>query len=324
MDCHKDLCQHCIILDRHAQIYKEHLIIQKELVKEGIHKEVIDENKKAEEILKKLNEASTEQIEEKLNQLNKEKEEKVTFYRQLANSLEAQYIDIIKKLTVLKENLGKEVTLQKKKQETSRDILFDLSYNTKRKWTDAQIKEFLQEKKEYLSIETFNEDSNKVNAIIDPIQSVLNYNSFSYELKNFKELLKNKEEMLNSPEFIINFLSWQLHVYPTGMQTGKDQYLSVFIGLRDGDENEEYNYSYIIELHNFKSKKPFSSQEATKCFKPKGKFFGSEKLYLLKDLEKDGLINEKGSIIISCYIKPNSFEELNKEVEYFARKSDKK
>ena len=96
MDCHKDLCQHCIILDRHAQIYKDHLIIQKELVKEGIYKDVIEENKKAEEILKKLNEASTEQIEEKLNQLNKEKEEKVTFYRQLANSLELQYTDIIK------------------------------------------------------------------------------------------------------------------------------------------------------------------------------------------------------------------------------------
>ena len=74
MDCHKDLCQHCIILDRHAQIYKDHLIIQKELVKEGIYKDVIEENKKAEEILKKLNEASTEQIEEKLNQLNKEKD----------------------------------------------------------------------------------------------------------------------------------------------------------------------------------------------------------------------------------------------------------
>lgn len=324
MDCNKDLCQHCIILDRHAQIYKEHLIIQKELVKDGIHKDVIDENRKAEEILKTLNEASTEQIEEKLTQLNKEKEERVTFYKQLANSLDLQYSNIIKKLTQLKDSLGKEVEHQKKKKETSREILFDLSYNTTRKWTDEQIRAFLQDKKEYLSLDSFNEDSNKVNAIIDPIQSVLNYNSFSYEIKNFKELVKNKEEMINSPLYIINFLSWQLHVYPTGMQTVKDQYLSVFIGLRDGDENEEYNYSYIIELHNFKSQKPFSSQEATKCFKPKGKFFGSEKLYLLKDLEKDGFINEKGSIIISCYIKPSSFEELNKEVQYCTRKSDKK
>ena len=57
--------------------------------------------------------------------------------------------------------------------------------------------------------------------------------------------MPTKEEMLNSPIFIINFLSWQLHVYPTGMQTGKDQYLSVFIGLRDGDENEDYISGWI-------------------------------------------------------------------------------
>ena len=112
-----------------------------------------------------------------------------------------------------------------------------------------------------------------------------------------------------------------------GVFTENKDILNNYQFFRNNDSvivNEDYNYSYIIELHNFKSKKPFSSQEATKCFKPKGKFFGSEKLYLLKDLEKDGFINEKGSIIISCYIKPSSFEELNKEVEYYAKKSDKK
>ena len=329
LDCKKELCQHCVILERHPQLYPEHLIVQNEFIKEGLVKDIFKQAMKVGDILKGMDETLPDRIEEKLNKLKKEKEDTVNFYKELGKSLEKRYDEVINELTMLKTNFTQQMNNFQIKKTKSREIIYDVSYQPpeKRKWKDNQIKEFLSNKGIQITPENFIKFCNSVNAVINPLTPSFEFSKFTYELKNYNDVLTKREpsnEMLSTPLYIVNFLSWQLHVYPWGGSTGRDKFLSVYIGLIEGDENEEYNYSYKIELENFKTGKAFDTDINVKPFKAKGKFYGCEKLYLISELEKNGFINEKGSIMINVYIKPNSIDELKKEIKFYNSKNVKK
>ena len=95
------------------------------------------------------------------------------------------------------------------------------------------------------------------------------------------------------------------------------------LGLREGDPNESYQFLYQFQLKNFNGKDSFSTALAKKPFKAKDKFYGCEKFYKIDDLEKDGFINDEGSLIFIVLLKPENSFELKKEVDYYYNKFEK-
>ena len=52
IDCKREMCQHCVILERHAQNNPNHLIIQNELIKTGYIKSLYNQSLVVSDILK--------------------------------------------------------------------------------------------------------------------------------------------------------------------------------------------------------------------------------------------------------------------------------
>jgi hypothetical protein len=298
-------------------------------LKQGPIKELYEKTVQLEDIISNIDENLPETIENKIQELQKDKEESLSYYKKILFNLETRYNEMINELTTLKNSLIPQIESYKTQRETAREIITDLTYNSEknRKYKDKETLAFLNESKDKITLENFNKYCNLVNCVINPPQQCLTESKFTFEIKQYNDLIKQKlpkNEMINSPLFRINFLSWNLHVYPWGSSSVKDKYLSIFIGLREGEDNVEYNYHYKFGLVNFKGKDTHFSEIGDKVFKKKGHYYGSERFFEINKIEKEGYINEKGSIIIECYIQPKNMIEFNKEVEYYYKISDGK
>lgn len=328
IDCKREMCQHCVILERHAQNNPNHLIIQNELIKTGYIKSLYNQSLVVSDILKGIDKNFPQKIDEKLEQYQKERDEKVVFLRRLALCLDKKYEEIINSLRTLKDNYSTQLNSFKTFDSKTRDIIIDYSYKKPedRLYKDKDIEEFLKTKEPQSTPDNFIKNCNTINSVISPISTNIEYNQFTFELKNYKEILKERSpsnEMITTPVYSINFLSWQLHIYPWGSSGGKNQFVSIFLGLREGDPNESYQFLYQFQLKNFNGKDSFSTALAKKPFKAKDKFYGCEKFYKIDDLEKDGFINDEGSLIFIVLLKPENSFELKKEVDYYYNKFEK-
>ena len=235
---------------------------------------------------------------------------------------------MITELTLLKTSLTPQIAAYKQQRETALDMITDLTYHSKQTQTykDKDVIAFLTNNKDTITPNDFFKYCNSVHCVITPPMQMMPELTFTYELRNYKEMIMKKEhkyEMITSPLYRVNFLSWELHIYPWGSRSVKDKYISVFIGLRDGEDDVEYNYNYKFSLINFKGKNVHCSELGDKAFIKKGSFYGSEKFFDIDKIESEGYINDKGSIIIECYLCPKEIDVFVKETEYYNKINNK-
>ena len=124
----------------------------------------------------------------------------------------------------------------------------------------------------------------------------------------------SKDSTIFSPYYKLNFLTWQFLIYPNGYGDLKGKYLSIFLGLKEGDKNAIYPYSYSIELINVKRGKNFVTNSYDYDFQEGGNFTGLSNFYLLQSLEKDGFISKNNEIEFNLYLWPKNIE---KEIDYY-------
>ena len=325
VDCKVHLCQHCIVYNRHDT---SHLIAKTQELKQGPIKDLYDKSLQLEDILSNIDEHLPETIEAKINELQTSKENTITYYKQLLSALDKRYTEMITELTLLKTSLTPQISEYKQQHETALDMITDLIYHSKQTQTykNKDVIAFLNNNKDTITANDFNKYCNLVHCVITPPMQMMPELTFTYELRNYKEMVTKKEqkyEMITTPLYRVNFLSWELHIYPWGSRSVKDKYISVFIGLRDGKDNVEYNYNYKFSLINFKGKSAHCSELGDKAFIKKGSFYGSEKFFDIDKIESEGYINDEGSVIIKCYLCPKEVDVFVKEMEYYNKINNK-
>ena len=68
----------------------------------------------------------------------------------------------------------------------------------------------------------------------------------SFTALNYKDIVIykwNNLKEITSPIYNIDFLSWELIIYSRGINNSYEHYLSIFLGLKTGDNNSVY---YLI------------------------------------------------------------------------------
>ena len=325
LNCKAHLCQHCVVYDRHDT---SHLIAKTHELKQGPIKDLYEKSLQLDDILSNVDERLPETIEAKINELQSSKEATLAYYKKLLSTLDRRYTEMITELTLLKASLTPQVAAYRQQRDTALEMITDLTYHSpqKQKYKDKDVIAFLSNSKDTITPNEFIKYCNSVHCTIAPPTQTMPELKFAYELRNYKEMITKKEpkhEMITSPLYRVNFLSWELHIYPWGSRSVRDKYISVFIGLREGEDKVEYNYNYKFSLVNFKGKSAHSSELGDKAFTKKGSFYGSEKFFEIDKLESEGYVNDKGSVVVECCLRPKEVGEFVKEMEYYNNKLSK-
>ena len=124
-----------------------------------------------------------------------------------------------------------------------------------------------------------------------------------------------------SPEMRIGGLFWKMKLYPKGNQTSKGEYISVFLELQSGLK-EPSKYYYILEMVNFKNRRNYFMEYSSNFIN--GECWGYSKFYKIDKLKEDGFLNENGNLILKVHIRPESFEQLSRDLKGYIEVLEKK
>ena len=158
--------------------------------------------------------------------------------------------------------------------------------------------------------DTFDEkiQNNLTLNIINPL--VPKYETGTFVIKNYEKI--KSEKIMYSPEMRINGLVWKLKLYPRGNVTSKGECISVFLELQSG-VIEPSKYYYVLEMINFKNRRNYFMEYSSNF--SNGECWGYSNFYKINKLKEDGFINQDGNIIIKVHIRPESFEQLSKDLK---------
>ena len=138
------------------------------------------------------------------------------------------------------------------------------------------------------------------------------YESGTFEIHNFENIKTDK--VIYSQEMKIGGLIWKLKFYPKGNPTSKGEYISIFLELQNG-VNEPSKYYYILELINFKKKRNYFMEYSSNF--TNGECWGYSKFYKINKLKEDGFLNDNGDMIVKVHIRPESFEQLSRDLKWY-------
>lgn len=311
LDCHKSFCSDCLIFGNHNTT---HLVCQKKDLKNPLYKELTDYLYKLDENDDLLSPSFENKIQERIKELKQEKEEKLNYLKDLSYAIDKRYNEYIQSL----ERFDKDYISQKKSLNILKSSVRDTlkSFLTKAK-PEADLSEETEvmSKKIESTIQFVKGRINLVNNCMTPIDIILSPIVLTLEINKMKEKIssakmsKGKEVFIyTSPLFKANFLSWQILFYPNGYGEEKGKNISIFFGLKEGDPNEIFTYTYSIELINTKENgKNFKTSEFTFDFKNGSHFTGVSNLYLINNLTTDGYISKDDTLQFRIYLRPKNF-----------------
>ena len=310
-ECNEALCSDCYMFeDKHKKhkikkltdIYKDHLY----LIKKEKDELDIEENS-----LRK----SLKEINDKIIDIGNSKYKKIKdmdeLFRNIRNQIQIQSQEVISNLLLNKQEIENKL---KEIEENMKNFSYQLK--------NASKIEIINQSSNL--IQTLKEIKTKINTIKNPnnysslnnfsliIQNPLvpKYESGIFEVKNFLSIKTDK--VMYSQEMRINGLIWKMKLYPKGNATSKGEYISIFLELQSG-VNESSKYYYILEMINFKKKKNYY-QEYSSNF-TNGECWGYSKFYRIDKIKEDGFLNENGNLVIKVYIRPESFEQLSRDLK---------
>ena len=318
-ECEMPLCSDCYMLeDKHKKhkikkiddVYKSHL----ELIK--TEKEGLDfEENTLRKYLKDINEKIIEIGNTKYKKI-KEIEE---FFKNIRNQIQTQNQELITNLLEKKQDIEEKLN---EIQKYMKDFSYQIKNSSKNEII-SQSSNLIKTLKEIkLKILTENSDINKFpnNFSLD-IQNPLvpKYETGVFEIENFGSI--NSDKVMYSPEMRIGGLFWKMKLYPKGNQTSKGEYISVFLELQSGLK-EPSKYYYILEMVNFKNRRNYFMEYSSNFIN--GECWGYSKFYKIDKLKEDGFLNENGNLILKVHIRPESFEQLSRDLKGYIEVLEKK
>ena len=311
-ECKTPLCSDCYMLeDKHKKhkikkiddVYKSHLELIK-VEKEGLD---IEEN-----TLRKYLKDISEKIIEIGNTKYKKIKEIEDFFKNIRNQIQNQSQEVITNLLEKKQNIEDKLN---KIQNYMKNFSYQLRNSSKNEIINQSnnLIKTLKDIKLKLLTENYDIDKFPSNFTLD-IQNPLvpKYESGTFEIHNFENIKTDK--VIYSQEMKIGGLIWKLKFYPKGNPTSKGEYISIFLELQNG-VNEPSKYYYILELINFKKKRNYFMEYSSNF--TNGECWGYSKFYKINKLKEDGFLNENGDMIVKVHIRPESFEQLSRDLKWY-------
>ena len=318
-ECEMPLCSDCYMLeDKHKkhkikkidEVYKSHLELIK-TEKEGLD---IEEN-----TLRKYLKDINEKIIEIGNTKYKKIKEIEEFFKNIRNQIQTQNQELITNLLEKKQDIEEKLN---EIQKYMKDFSYQIKNSSKNEIISQSSNLIKTLKDIKLKILTENSDINKFpnNFSLD-IQNPLvpKYETGVFEIDNFGDI--NSDKVMYSPEMRIGGLLWKMKLYPKGNQTSKGEYISVFLELQSGLK-EPSKYYYILEMVNFKNRRNYFMEYSSNFIN--GECWGYSKFYKIDKLKEDGFLKENGDLILKVHIRPESFEQLSRDLKGYIEVLEKK
>ena len=312
IECETPLCSDCYMLEeKHKmhkikkidEVFKAHLNIIKQ-EKEGLDFE--------ENTLKKYLKDIGDKIIEIGNTKYKKIKESEEFFKNIRNQIQTQSQEVITNLLEKKQKLETKLS---EIQNYSKNFNFRLKNSSKNEIISESnnlIKELKEIKLKILTENSDNIDKITNNNLTLNIQNPLvpKYETGIYKINNYENIKSDK--VIYSPEMHIGGLIWKLKIYPRGNVTSKGECISVFLELQSG-VIEPSKYFYVLELVNFKNRRNYYMEYSSNF--SNGECWGYSNFYKIKKLKEDGFIDQNGDIIIKVHIRPESFEQLARDLK---------
>ena len=321
VECETPLCSDCYMLEENHknhkikkidEVYKTHVDKIKQ-EKEGLDFE--------ENTLKKYLKDIGDKIIEIGNMKYKKVKESEEYFKNIINQIQTQSQEVITNLLEKKRNLEAKLS---EIQNYSKNFSFRLKNSSKNdiiSQSNNLIKELKEIKLKILTQNADNIDKITNNNLTLNIQNPLvpRYETGVYIIKKYEKIKSDK--VMYSPEMIIGGLIWKLKLYPRGNVTSKGECISVFLELQSG-VSEPSKYFYVLELVNFKKRRNYFMEYSSNF--SNGECWGYSNFYKIKKLKEDGFINQEGDMIIKVHIRPESFEQLSRDLKGYIQFLEKK
>ena len=320
VECETPLCSDCYMLeDNHKkhkikkidEVFRTHIDMIKQ-EKEGLDFE--------ENTLKKYVKEIGDKIIEIGNTKYKKIKETEEFFKNIRNQIQTQSQEVITNLLEKKQNLETKLS---EIHSYSKNFSFRIKNSSKNEiisQSSSLIKELKSIKLKILTQNSDNIDkitnSNLTLNIHNPL--VPKYETGIYVIKNYEKI--KSEKVMYSPEIYIGGLIWKLKLYPRGNVTSKGECISVFLELQSG-VSEPSKYYYVLELVNFKNRRNYFMEYSSNF--SNGECWGYSNFYKIKKLKEDGFINQDGDMVIKVHIRPESFEQLSRDLKGYIKTLEK-
>ena len=321
VECETPLCSDCYMLEENHkkhkikkidEVYKTHIDKIKH-EKEGLDFEENTLRKNLKDIGDKIIEIG--------NMKYKKVKESEEYFKNIINQIQTQSQEVITNLLEKKRNLEAKLS---EIQNYSKNFSFRLKNSSKNdiiSQSNNLIKELKEIKLKILTQNADNIDKITNNNLTLNIQNPLvpRYETGVYIIKKYEKIKSDK--VMYSPEMIIGGLVWKLKLYPRGNVTSKGECISVFLELQSG-VSEPSKYFYVLELVNFKKRRNYFMEYSSNF--SNGECWGYSNFYKIKKLKEDGFINQEGDMIIKVHIRPESFEQLSRDLKGYIQFLEKK
>ena len=321
VECETPLCSDCYMLEEKHKMHKIKKI--DEVFK--THLEMIKQEKEGldfeENTLKKYVKEIGDKIIEIGNTRYKKIKETDEFIKSIRNQIQTQSQEVITSLLEKKQDLEAKLSeihnysknFNYRIKNSSKNEIINESNNLIKELKNIKLKLLTQNSDNINAITNSNLTLNIHNPLVPK------YETGIYVIKKYEKI--KSEKVMYSPEMFIGGLIWKLKLYPRGNVTSKGECISVFLELQSG-VSEPSKYFYVLELVNFKNRRNYFMEYSSNF--SNGECWGYSNFYKIKKLKEDGFINPDGDMVIKVHIRPESFEQLSRDLKGYIQFLEKR
>lgn len=323
LDCCCELCDTCI--SNHS---KNHSIMNKsEFSEEDIKSILASKNTantrnnnigdKMSNYIKVLKNTLIQKIENKIDELSNKRNEQLKFIDNYKDLLRAKYENLINSLLNIKAIMSFQVQELERINNDVSCYLVAFQDSPNNSDLNKNINDLVNK---YKSIKK--EIHLNSNLLYAGVNDILGFGKFTVTIHNYvKKVIerKPKNKIYELSNYHIGFNTWRCRIYPWGSGDAEGAYISAFLGLEKNPKalEKEIGYNYKIEIVNHSGRPNHVSNFDNRFTTDDNQVFGLFKLYKIENLEKEGFLDNNGSLTINFYVRPDGHENFEKELEEF-------